>query len=476
MNGTHLPDDLAAWPPDPFAVLGVHAGVGPRELRKAYTGLIRVFKPEHRPDHFRRIREAFEYVQRYAVYFQPEPTADDEAAAPEPTPAPAPADVAGPPGDDRPQPQPLRATVVTLEAIWDRAVRGDTATAYRELVAELDRGLPRPEVYARLYWLAAISPEVDPDRPAAEWLTRGMAATGLSGVLLELYESELHEHAGEAASARAARLLNGDHPPAELAAFARLRWQALCRLEMWDAIRADYEQVRDPLRADNEAAWLWLASDLVTWIAWGRHDAEASALARRARKDVRAMEHLALRHGAYFDQLDWLDAVARSCQRLRDLGDSTTDFRLVVRDSWLLPPELLRRPLTDVLAQINEQPAQWVERFDRAGPEALAALNQFGNLLNRYQADANLDAECPHPPALVRKLAREVLVDIKSGSGMLRARALRLCLDEAIDPGIIRWAFHPDLGGPTRLPRWVADLSEDAALHHVCWACRLFRA
>jgi hypothetical protein len=472
VSDTHLPDELSQWPSDPFAVLGVRPGVGPRELRKAYTSLIRAFKPEHWPDHFRRIREAFETVQRIAFYFSPDAGPDAESSAPHP----APRSEARSESSTDDSPPRSRPPLVTLEAHWERAVRGGVDAAYRGLVEELERGPPRPELFARLYWLAVVAPEVDPDRPAADWLTRGMGATGLSGVLLELYESELHDHPGEAASPRAVRQMGGDHPGGELVAFARLRWQALCRVGQWDAIRADYDRVRDTVRADNEVAWLWLASDLITWIAWGRQDPTASTLVRLARKEVRALEHLALRHAAYFDQLDWLDAVAQSCRRLRELDDSTADFRLVLRDSWLLPPELLRRPLTEVLAQISDKPVRWVERFDRAGPEALAALHQFGNLLSRYQADANLDAECPHPPNVVRRLAADALVATKSGAGLLRARALRFCLDEALDPGLIRWAFHPDLGGPEKPPRWVNELADDAALHHVCWACRLFRA
>jgi hypothetical protein len=348
--------------------------------------------------------------------------------------------------------------------------------AYRALVAELDRGSPTAEVYARLYWLATTAPEVDPERPAAEWLTRGMSETGIAGVLLELYRSELQDHPGEAASPRAARLLAADHPAAEVAAFARLRWQGLCRLGQWDVIRGDYDRVHEGLRAGDEAGWLGLISDLATWIAWGRHDAGASGLARLARRDVRSLEHLALRYPGPFDQLDWLDAVARSCHRFRDLDRRAADFVAVLRDGWLLPSELLRRPLEEVLAQISGEPVRWVELFDRAGPDALAALNQFGNLLGRYQAEADIDAESPHPPGLVRELARRWLGDRGQLVGLFRAQALRFCLDEAIDPGIMRTAFHPHLGGPEVLPDWVAALADDAPLHYVCWACRLFRA
>ena len=55
-----LPEDVRRWPSDPFELLGVSRDVPPRELKRAYTHLIRTYKPEHAPEQFRRIREAYD--------------------------------------------------------------------------------------------------------------------------------------------------------------------------------------------------------------------------------------------------------------------------------------------------------------------------------------------------------------------------------------------------------------------------------
>ena len=68
MSDSHLPDDPAQWPANPFTLLGVDQKVDRRELRRAYTRLIRRFKPEHFPEQFRRIRDAYESVERYLQY------------------------------------------------------------------------------------------------------------------------------------------------------------------------------------------------------------------------------------------------------------------------------------------------------------------------------------------------------------------------------------------------------------------------
>ena len=43
-----LPEDLSRWPTDPYALLGVTHDVAPRDLKRAYTQLIRTYKPEHK--------------------------------------------------------------------------------------------------------------------------------------------------------------------------------------------------------------------------------------------------------------------------------------------------------------------------------------------------------------------------------------------------------------------------------------------
>ena len=63
-DGFHLPEDIAAWPTDPWKVLGLAQGTDFRVIRKQYAKLIRRFKPEHHPREFRRVRDAFESVSR----------------------------------------------------------------------------------------------------------------------------------------------------------------------------------------------------------------------------------------------------------------------------------------------------------------------------------------------------------------------------------------------------------------------------
>src|SRR5579883_1594093 len=73
MNTPELPDDVDEWPADPFAVLGVRPGDDDAVIKRACTRLIRRFKPEHHPDQFRRVREAYETCLERSQWYRPDP-------------------------------------------------------------------------------------------------------------------------------------------------------------------------------------------------------------------------------------------------------------------------------------------------------------------------------------------------------------------------------------------------------------------
>jgi hypothetical protein len=477
MNETHLPDDLSRWPTDPYAILGIQRGVAPRDLRRAYTKLIRVFKPERHPEHFRRIREAFDYVQKFAAFFVEETPAEPVAPPPTGSTDPLKSEVASVTDEPvvviRPSPVPARDSA---EDLWARAVDGDALAANRGLTELVDRTPGRADLYARLYWLAVLFPDVDSNHSPVDWLCQGIEATGANQQLLSLLGSELGHNPGEASNPRWQRCLSRESNSDHVAALTYLRWQALCRVGNWGHVRTELETVRKRLRLDNEAAWLRLMCEIANWIAWGRTDSEAVALAADVRTEIRSLEHLALRHGYFFDQLDQLDALKESCAELHRVGDGSVDFLITLRDGWALPFELVRERFEKVLRQISDDPHSWIELFDRIGPPALAALTHFDVLLSRYQAELGIAAEIPHPAAQLRRLAERALArDIRS-AGLYRARIVRFCLDEAVSPADIGAAFDPSAGGPAERPDWVRIVVGDFAIGCVCRACRLFRA
>jgi hypothetical protein len=83
-----LPDDVSRWPSDPFDVLGLARPATETDAKRAYTKLIRRFKPEHHPEQFRRVREAYETVLERIKWHGFEREFVEPARPPEPQPEP----------------------------------------------------------------------------------------------------------------------------------------------------------------------------------------------------------------------------------------------------------------------------------------------------------------------------------------------------------------------------------------------------
>ena len=79
-----------------------------------------------------------------------------------------------------------------------------------------------PDLCVRLYWLLALSPELDWGHDAADWLAKGLTAGGLQGPLYELYRRQL-ESQPQRRSARCNRLLAAQADPGTLVNFLELR-------------------------------------------------------------------------------------------------------------------------------------------------------------------------------------------------------------------------------------------------------------
>src|SRR5262245_44111221 len=205
MSEHSLPEDLARWPKRAYELLGVDPHVDPRELRRVYTRLIRRYKPEQFPEHFRRIREAYETVLRQAEFFQTirgaDTDEDDDSAASSDEPS-GPGEASAK-GAAAVQPwRPVPSLVEELEELWRRACAGEEAAAYRRLL-ELQQSEPASvDVLLRLYWLLTLTPELDAARTPCHWLAQGLSHN-LVGPLWELYRREIAEEPAEALSERA---------------------------------------------------------------------------------------------------------------------------------------------------------------------------------------------------------------------------------------------------------------------------------
>jgi hypothetical protein len=469
-----LPDDPGRWPTDPHELLGVPRDVGPRDLRRAYTRLIRTYKPEQFPEQFRRIRAAYEAAVRLAEFFaaggEPGASAPGEADKPPVADAPGSPERLAPPRPFDPADD--------AHALWELAAAGHAARGYAGLADLFRRRPDQPDLPLRLYWLLALDQELDPGRDPCTWLADALRLGGLAGPAAELFRRELDERPAEALAAGEA-VADVEAPTDRLAGYLAARGGAAAQLRRWDVLRADLERARGRVRPTDEVSWLRLVLAAVDHLVWAAGDpaggsADADALLSECRREVAALGHLAVQHAEAFDRLEFLTAATTGWAGLRDGRTLPADLLDLLPLAWVRPFPEVRPLVADVLGQVAAAPAAWLKHLDALAEFSPAALAMFAGLLGQYQDRLPEPPPIPHPPADLARLVAEFIRDNRPWEyPMLRPRLLAFCLREAVGAELVAVVAPTASARAEELQR---AIMADWPLRHVCWACRLFWA
>jgi hypothetical protein len=448
MDPNTLPDDPRDWPTDPFALLGVPRSVGEAELKRAYTRLIRKYKPEHAPDEFRRIRAAYEAAIEMSRWYRDAPPVREtfgdlpftapEVASPEVAPS-----EAAPSG---PSPEPAHETQIDppvrpvrldpVDAAWEDAVAGRWGDAYAVLVELADRSPHRADLALRLYWLLALRPTLDDERTRHDWLAAALTRGRLSGPAVELYRRELATDPETALYGPYAHLL--EVPGASGHALLTVASARLAGADgRWPLLEIDLTALAQRAAELDEVAWLGYLTDLAARSTSGR-----GPLVERCRTLLGALRHLELSHGWAFDRLEH-----RQLLRAR-LG--------AVR-----VPEPIRKVM--LAEEAGDAGPALVEAVAWAAADPVAALRacdagvatrQGRECLTTFERCLADRAERPpeYPSGLVRELVRSHLERTGGGHDYERARAalLLFLLAERIDPEELVGACFVDPQSTTR--------------------------
>lgn len=463
MNPHHLPDDTRRWPRDPYEILGVTPRCEPLVARKAYTRLIKQFKPEQYPEQFRLIREAYDAVKRQAVYFGAAHAKESAQAADLPSapsqPAAAPAGASSLPASGNQG----RDTAETLRAFWDEACRGQQVEVYNRFREMYERGALLSELPARLYALLLACPELDSRRVPCDWLVRGMNAEGPWGRCRQLYRREIADHPAEALSERFTSLLDERTPPGNLLELLSWRWEALSQLGQTQQIPADLSRVGPSLKHANEDIWIRTLLKAVDYLAWNGDRRFADLC-----EEIDGHVHLHHRLGEDLSRLDFLRELSRSWR------DAMTDMSVevpllsVLPLAWTNAFENRHRILQQCRA-VAEHPAGGLEKLDAVearAPLVLAHLGQTLGWLWHTLAD-------PRDDAALTSVVEAHCGDLEPPSGELgyrfyRKSVLALCVTECIAPEMVA-----NLLWPQRDSFVWQRIHDDWPLRIVCAAHRL---
>lgn len=410
-----LPEDVNQWPEDPWDLLGVSHEADRREVRRAYARLIRTYKPEHAPVQFRRIRDAYEFLDGYLQFQEATGSAGPGAESADASPSASDdgAATAGPPADEAvdgsPAATPVPASsdrgasaprIPEIEAIWEQALAGDLPGAYAALRRLHDTRRGDEELCARLYWLLTLWPRLDPQEDPRRWLVEGLLKSGLSGRLLELYRRELAREPDEAYSERFGQLLESPATPLRLAELLAMRWQAAAALMRIERIKNELDWARQRIAAQDPAAWGRLLVAAIEYLAWEDGlDVSARVDACRRELDAASLDHQALAH-----ELDRCDFLFQLVAHWRQLSCNVLLPREIVRplckltrDSWLLPFSEVRAGLMSLLAELLGNPLQSLLELDRIRNVAPAVVYHFHSLVDALYRERTDPEGGPNP-------------------------------------------------------------------------------
>ena len=373
MSDRPLPDDVSQWPSDPYALFGISRGADLREVRRAYARLIRAYKPEHAPEQFRRIREAYELLQwrlnlevawdegSLDAVTGPAPS-DDSASLPA---APHAEDGSG--GSDRgpsegptltPAARP-RSDAEEIDWLWDQTRGGDVGQLYQRYVAFHTTSRGTELLYLRLYWLLLLFRELDPQRTACNWLVAGLKQLGVRGRLFELYLAELERDPAAATGAYATELLRAACPLPRLLELAGRRWRSAAAGERWELLADDREQLRPRVLAEDAELWAALLLTAIDQLAWAAAP-EAVPLLAACREEV---EPFGDGHPALHEALARCDFLLELVAAWRGLHASALPGQFVVplgallREAWQCPSAADRQRLLAFLRPPGRVPA-----------------------------------------------------------------------------------------------------------------------
>ena len=348
---------------------------------------------------------------------------------------------------------------------WQRALAGEPTAAFQELTELLAQTPGRADLYARLYWLAAVFPEIDSEQSPAEWLCAESIRLFLGAffsISTPRRSPRIHKKQNRCASALARPRAIGRRT----FRVVHMRWETICRRSRWSIVLEEFQRIRDRIRLRDELVWLRLVAELIRWIAWGRDDIDASDLQAVARAELQSLEHLGLQHSYFFDGVEWLDVLIDSWETARDQGEWPNEFLAVLRDGYALPMSQIRVRFERVLQRICEEPVRWIRLFDRVGAAGTAVLSHLAGLMTEYEAERGADQASTLPPAQLLEVATAELGRYAEQPEFLRAAALRFCLDEGVTPIQIVEA-SPSCA-------WLARLQADRSLILVSRAFQVF--
>lgn len=499
---------MRQWPEDPAELLGVDDDVDRKTLRRVYSRLVKHYKPEHAPEQFQRIRDAYESMLELVSWRERFPEdafdADDDLDEAE--------TASGLPGSDDSDEETdtgeagraerelsgggrrlesagaVEAGRPDAERAWELATAGDWNAAYR-MLKECHAERPGDEeTCIRLYWLLKIAPDLDTSRQAIDWLVAGMKNNGLSDWCFSLYGDELTENPDAAASGHFRELIRVPASLWHVSEVVRAHWSAAAARNDWHQIVEQLQSVRAIFAgADDSEAWvrlLFAALDLLCWAPY-RDDPELNAVVDAIFDEIRSYEELELSMSNDFDRCEYLMNLTDDCHMFaaedsggqraawaeNKLDDLARHWRAQIPEllerGWNRVDQRLRSRLIEFVEPWITNPHHGLHLLDAVLERSPATVDRLADLLNRFDETYEyFDDEETAVPGIEQTLWNRLATTQWPDYEEFRPHLCDFCLAESVP---LYFVENIIAGNSERFAilgdEFVHKLAEDAALN-----------
>ncbi|TWU05170.1 DnaJ domain protein [Symmachiella macrocystis] len=447
MTDIPLPDDSSQWPLNPWEIFGLRPNAKHVELRRAYSQLIRRFRPDTHPVEFQRIHEAYQRLKAIlGSQVQPElpshgnasnenwshggsphgysPYGNSNGNGKSPYDSPIDPNVPSSRNEIRKR----APDVGGLFAIHDKK---SVVDAYRSLV-QADKQHPSETTAAALYWQLILNPDLDTQRKPADWLLHGLSRTNGSPCLLELFRQELICKPRFALSDKAGQFLKRI-PASFRSELLRQRWKHAATAKNWQVIREDLVVHRTPLVDYSPTEWVRLTIAAANHAAWSQ-DSDAVRILDTCRKEIALFDNFQLELESELIQFDHLTELATGIKSLPTVGNIHVRLLLQEMPNIWNASNNVRSAVVPIISGLLSKPETVLSELDQVASVSPVVLQYLYGLLDQVGLAWIEDRDRPAETVVAERIVYFLTVCPVVDYSKLRTSILRFCIDEFISP------------------------------------------
>lgn len=389
---SHLPDKVEQWPNDPYAIIGVERSAERTDVRRAYSRLIREFRPETHPVHFQALHEAYEVVlaivdgggaKLLAPGSGPVFDFDDHSAAS----------------------SAAEKSTATAEGLWQQFTETPDDKVVYAATQLAESEAPIADVFLLLYWMRRLHPEIAPGDDRISWLQRGLKQHPHDGRFVDLIIAEFRSDRLLCTNPQTRHISEQIACPDSLARYLSVRWDGIGRSNAWRTLKEEIDQARTLFGIDQTENWARLLITAYEIVSFST-DELGQHLLDDVKDEIESFPDLQLALSEDLESLDqWqLFRIQRGGQHGNAIvdfvaGERFTDLAAVqqatlkVIERWVDRPRTALKLLTSTAADYPEafwQFVQYVAITDLSDPPAddLLLANDIADFFPRTYNDS----------------------------------------------------------------------------------------